>query len=207
MNGRRRPGARAFTLLELLIALGIVGVLLAVAFAGLRIGLTAWQRGEDHAEADQHVRSLMLTLASALDGAHPYRGPRGEAPERVLLFEGTLDRVALVTQTPPLPSPAPIAFTAVVIALDAGEPAGLVVRQRVLPNWNPFTEAETVLHDPAVTALALRYLDADGVWQETWDAAASRSLPLAVSADITLERHGPPRRLPILIVPLRASGR
>ena len=58
--------ARGFTLLELLLALAIVGALLAIAFGGLRVAVTSWQRGEDRAEAHQHVRSVALTLARAV---------------------------------------------------------------------------------------------------------------------------------------------
>ena len=49
----RRHGAAGFTLLELLIALAIVGALLAIAFGGLRMAISAWTRGDDRAEHAQ----------------------------------------------------------------------------------------------------------------------------------------------------------
>ena len=66
MSHRRQRG---FTLVELLLALAIVGALLAIAFGGLRVAVGAWTRGEDRAEAHQHVRSVSLTLARAVASA------------------------------------------------------------------------------------------------------------------------------------------
>ena len=73
--------ARGFTLVELLLALAIVGLLLTIAFGGLRVATAAWTRGEDRAEAHQHVRAIAFTMARALGAAYPYRAAKGEAPE------------------------------------------------------------------------------------------------------------------------------
>ena len=51
MTRARGPaGDAGFTLLELLLALSIVGALLAIAFGGLRVAIAAWGRGEDRVE-------------------------------------------------------------------------------------------------------------------------------------------------------------
>jgi general secretion pathway protein J len=198
------PGAqRGFTLLELLIALAIVGALLAIAFGGLRVALAAWAQGEDRAEAHQHLRSIAVVLGRAVGAAYPYRASAGQAPEPVVLFRGTAERVELVTQAPPMPALSTAAFTAVVIALETDEGPALVVRQRVLPNREPFSEAVVVLRDPAIHQLELAYLDAEGAWQNEWDGDAEGTVPRAVR--ITLVTHWAGRAeatLP-LTVPLR----
>ena len=58
-----RRDQRGFTLLELLLALAIVGALVVIAFGGVRIALASWRQGEERAEAYQHLRGVALTLA------------------------------------------------------------------------------------------------------------------------------------------------
>ena len=109
-----------------------------------------------------------------------------------------------VTQAAPLPQGVPAAFTAVVIALeDDAQGRALVVRQRVLPNREPFTLATVVLRDPALQALELRYLGAGGTWVETWDADAEQKLPLAVRIRFSIARDGKLEPAPPMTVSLR----
>ena len=200
-----RRGPRGFTLLEVLLALAIVGALVTIAFGGMRVALAAWRQGEDRAEAHQHVRSTALTLVRAVGAVYPYRAARGLAPEPVLLFEGDGRRVAFVTQAPPFAPAAPIAFTAVVIELEDGAEPGLVVRQRPLPNRDPFDKAEVVFRDATVTAFEIRYLDDAGAWQEEWKAENDDTTPRAVRLSIEATLQGRPVRLPPLTITLRAA--
>lgn len=197
-------GERGFTLIELLIALAIVGALLAIAFGGLDIAVKAWARGEDRAEAHQHVRSVALTLARSLSGSYPYRASRSTAPDPVVLFAGTEDRVEFVTQAAPFPAAIPIAFTAVVLSFNEGGEPGLVVRQRALPNREPFAEAAIVYRDPSVTGLKLAYLDESG-WQDSWDGAEAKATPRAVRVTVATTLNGRTEELPPLTVSLRTA--
>jgi general secretion pathway protein J len=201
MRGR---DARGFTLLELMIALAIVGALLVIAFGGLRVALAAWTRGEERSEVHQHLRGVAMVLARSVGAAYPYRASAGEAPEPTLLFRGAGDRLELVTQAAPFPVSVPIAFTALVVSVERGDQGDeLVVRQRALPNRNPFTQAEVILRDPAVPTMELRYLDATGNWQEEWDAEAQNGLPRAVRITLAIRRGDRSEPLPPLTVPLR----
>jgi prepilin-type N-terminal cleavage/methylation domain-containing protein len=199
---RRARDERGFTLVELLIAMVLVVTLVTMAFLGLRVAVRSWAQGEDRAEAHQHVRSVALTLARAMSGAYPYRASRGVAPERVVLFAGTEQRVEFVTQAVPFPAAIPIAFTAVSLALDEGNEPGLVVRQRALPNREPFSEAEIVYRDPSVTALRFAYLDENG-WTDSWDGAEAKATPRAVRITVATTFNGRTEELPPITVSLR----
>jgi len=194
--GRDRRG---FTLVELLIALAIVGALLAIAFGGLRVAIAAWTQGEDRAEVHQHLRGVALVLARAVGAAYPYRAPVGTAPDPTILFRGTAERLELVTQVPPLAPPIPVAFTAVVIGVEQDDGPALVIRQRVLPNRDPFTEAAVALRDPGIERVELRYLNASGAWQETWDAEAEHSLPRAIRITVATRWGGRTATLPLTV--------
>jgi general secretion pathway protein J len=202
VSGRAR-GEAGFTLIELLIAMTLVVALVTIAFMGLRVAVRSWAQGEERAEAHQHVRSVGLTLARAMSGAYPYRASRGVAPEPVVLFAGTGQRVEFVTQAVPFPAAIPIAFTAVSLALDEGNEPGLVIRQRALPNREPFAEAAVVYRDPSVTALRFAYLDEKG-WQDEWDGAEAKATPRAVRITVATTLNGRTEELPPITVTLRA---
>jgi general secretion pathway protein J len=198
--------ARGFTLLEVLIALAIVGALVTIAFGGLRVAIAAWRQGEERAEAHQHVRAVAFTLSRALGAAYPYRGTRGLSPEVVILFGGAAKRVEFVTQAAPLPLEIPAAFTAVVIELADGPEPGLVVRQRPLPNRDPFTEGRVVLRDPSVTSVAFKFLTEEGAWVEEWDGQNAKSIPRAVQLQLGVTVNGRVQTLPPLTVPVRVQA-
>ncbi len=166
----------------------------------------AWTRGEDRAEAHQHVRAIAFTMARALGAAYPYRAAKGEAPEVIVLFNGVEQKLEFVTQAPPLPLQAPIAFTAVVISLESGEETGLVVRERALPNRDPFTKAEIVMRDPSITSLAFKFQNEDGDWVDTWDGQELKAIPRGVQLRLGSTLNGRTQTLPPLTVTLRATG-
>jgi general secretion pathway protein J len=196
MAGRDRRG---FTLVELLIALAIVGALLAIAFGGLRVAIAAWTQGEDRAEVHQHLRGVALVLGRAVAATYPYRGALGAAPEPTIMFRGTAERLELVTQVAPITPPIPVAFTAVVIGVEQDDGPALVIRQRVLPNRDPFTEAAVALRDPGIERLELRYLNGSGAWQETWDAEAENGLPRAIRLTVAARWGGRTATLPLTV--------
>jgi hypothetical protein len=191
-------------MVELLIALAIVGALVAIAFGGLRVAVAAWRQGEDRAEAHQHVRSVALVLARAVSAAYPYRASRSDGPDPVVLFAGTEGKLEFVTQATPFPGALPIAFTAVVLAFDEGGEPGLVVRQRALPNREPFSEARIVYRDPSVTTLKFAYLD-EGGWKDAWDGAEAKATPRAVRITVATALNGRVEALPPLTVSLRTA--
>jgi general secretion pathway protein J len=178
---------RGFTLMEVVIALAIVAVLLAVMFGGLRVAVGAWRQTDARADDLQHVRSLNQLLIRVVGGTHPYRvAAPGSATQ--LVFEGEPDRVAFVTATPPVPFGPPIAFAAVTITRDA---SGLLISQKPLPARDPFERLTSGLTDPTVANVRLRYLrpardgqPGGGTWEDHWDGARERTLPSAI--EITL---------------------
>lgn len=201
-----RAGRRGFTLIEVVIALTISATLIVVLFAGLRVGLAAWQRGEERAEALQRTRSITQILNRSLGATYPYRASATVKDPARLLFEGEPDRLAFVTSAAPFPAAEPIAYTAVTLAQDPD--AGLAIRQKALPNENPFERLQPAAVDGAVTGIAFRYLtdDFQRTWTDHWDAAAAKSLPLAIEVTLTTPQGGRAVKQPPLMITLRVPA-
>ena len=201
---RSRP--RGFTLVEVVIALTIVATLLVVMFGSLRVGLAAWQRGDERAEVLQRARSLTQIVTRSLGAAHPYMTSRQSGEAARLLFEGAPDRVAFVTAAPPFPTAAPIALTAVTLSQEVGPLPGLALRQKPLPNDKPFDLGlQPALVDGTVSDVRFRYQrESDRAWTESWDAAEEKVPPLAVEMTLTIVQAGrsAQKQQPPLIVSL-----
>ncbi len=192
------------TLLEVLLALAILAVLVLLLVSGLRVGLRAWEAADRRAARQQETRALVELLTGALASAFPYYGRLGEAPRRVLLFEGEAAAVRFVTAAPPLALDAPAApFHAVSVALGEG---GLRLVERLVPADEPFGEESSLLLSGDVTGLTFEYLDEDGRWRSEWRGEEARALPVAVRVELEVRRGGRTEALPPFVVPI-ALGR
>jgi hypothetical protein len=130
--------------------------------------------------------------------------PTGEGRQLTLLFEGEPGRIAFVTVSPPFPADSAIAFTAVTFSVEGGTP-GLAVRQKALPNLDPFELLLPVLVDPAVDGIGFLYQRETGEWVDRWDAALERALPRAVEVTLSTALNGRSLDTPPFVVPLRAT--
>ncbi len=197
-----RARATGFTLLELLLALGIVALLLVIVSGGLRVGLIAWQRGEERTAKLDRARGLVVLLEHALAGAFPYRVTTETEQELRILFEGRPDRLTFATLSPPLPMGPTTAFSAVRLTVDEG---GLALRQQVLPNRIVLDRLDPMLVDAHTTAVRFRYLGLEPEsWQDAWDITKEEALPRAV--EITLVTGvGARSAQQILTVPIQVT--
>ena len=205
----KRRTESGFTLIELVLALSIVAIMVTMLFSGLRVGLRAWQRGEERAAVLQHSRSMNQLLETALAGAYWYVAKAAqEDPAPILLFKGEADRLSFVTVAPPMPPPTPIPFVAVTLSVDADSAPGLAIREKVLPNFDPFEAVAPSVVDPTIASVRFRYLRDGGGWEEAWDSAEEHTLPQAIEVTLTPALNGraePPPPI-VLMVPIRVNA-
>lgn len=205
----KRRGARGFTLIEVVLALSIVAIMVTMLFGGLRVGLRAWQRGEERAAALQHSRSMTQLLEAALAGTYWYVGRTDQNnPTPILWFKGEADRVSFVTVAPPLPFPVAIPFVAITLSVDTGSAPGLAIREKALPSWDPFEAVTPSVVDSTIASVRFRYQRAGAGWEETWDSAEERTLPQAIEVTLTPAVEGgvePPPPI-VLTVPVRVNA-
>jgi len=199
-------GAQGFTLIELVLALTIVAVMVTLLFAGVRVGLRAWQRGEDRAAYLQHGRSLNQLVEESLGGIAPFAGQPDELTVNpVLLFKGDTDKVSFVTVAPPMPLPAPMPFVAVTFSVDSGTSPGFAIREKALPNFDPFEAVAPAVVDPMITNVKFRYLRNTGGWEDSWDAVTELALPQAIEVTLVTTVGGRPQTGAPILVPIRMN--
>jgi general secretion pathway protein J len=199
---RRRLG---FTLLELLLALSILGVILAVVAGALGVTVRAWEKGERLAEVQQRSRTILEQLRRQLGSTVVLFGAREDQP--LVAFSGGPGRVEF-TSTLAMASKAGAAAVHVTYVVEPG-PDG---RARLLLYEDP-VEPEDYLSDrplahgsePRLLAADLEdvvfeYLAGTGGgpdlrWLPAWQPGDPAESPRAVRITFTGAQGGHPVRV------------
>ncbi|MGB5062905.1 MAG: prepilin-type N-terminal cleavage/methylation domain-containing protein [Candidatus Competibacter sp.] len=95
--GRRQKG---FTLLELLVAITLMGLVLVVLYSGLRLGLNGWDSGERRAEATNRLRSVQEFLRRQLAQSMTVYEINNDRWERFVVFAGRSKGIEFVAPMP-----------------------------------------------------------------------------------------------------------
>jgi general secretion pathway protein J len=90
----RRRVPDGFTLLELLVALSLLGMMIAALVGGLRLGTRAWESGRVSASLDE-AETAARAIASQIERAFPATTRRIKGPP-VVAFDGRADSLRFV---------------------------------------------------------------------------------------------------------------
>ncbi|MEW6077238.1 MAG: prepilin-type N-terminal cleavage/methylation domain-containing protein [Thermodesulfobacteriota bacterium] len=210
---RQIPAGSGFTLLELMISMTILAMMVVILFGGFRVGVRAWEKGENDLDARQRQRIVLDLLRRQLASvcATEVLDPNGQE----VLFRGGPRSMAFVSHVSLVPgSLNGLAYVTYAVDRDkSGGPAERLV----------FSETEVV---QAGGTAAARNMDGAGYaellsgaeriefsylksrpdnreapWQETWDPAVETAPPRAVRIMV----KGSESRAPIYMI--AAAGR
>ena len=184
---------RGFTLLEILVALAVFGLLLAGLSQTVRFGLLAWRQEArmsdaktDLEAADRSLRSIIENLAPADEA-----GRAGITGSADTLTGRTRLRVpgSGVEQIP--------------------IEAGLAVSgTRLVLRWRPYHHGDPLRPPPppqeaelidGVARLGIAYWKSTGLWTSSWNEP---DLPLLIRLRLTFAGDNPPRWPDIVVAPL-----
>lgn len=89
---------KGFTLLELLIAITLLGLIMASLFGGLRLAARSWDAGEARVDRATHLRAVTRFLKNELNSIYPMRWKKATTP--ALAFVGEKDSIQFIGQLP-----------------------------------------------------------------------------------------------------------
>lgn len=208
-RGARRPRARGFTLLELVVALTLLALMAAVMFGALGFAGRSWEGGEAKAEAVSAMRLSEGFLRSQLESMHPLR--MRKVVEFPLLFAGARDELRYAAPLPSRISGGGIWYYRLAVRKE-GERSQLVL-ERIVPDVDATSVPEFVDADRSILAddiaeLRIGYFGRDPgaaqaatpSWREQWDDR--NKLPQLVRIEVLPSKGRP---WPVLLVAPRQA--
>ncbi len=185
-HARDRSSAAGFTLIEMVIAMVIFGMIAAVVYSAFYFGHRAVTSGERAADENQRMRLAVEFLGRQVRSTVYYFAKHDE--ESVAFFLGYADGMSFVTSAPQ--SHGGTGLAAVTYRLVDGK---LVVEERTnfrptdlySPPANARVERAVLLE--GFTSLRFEYLpreEMDLGWTDKWDARDEDTLPAAVRVTV-----------------------
>jgi general secretion pathway protein J len=203
-------GVRGFTLLELLIAITLLGLLAGLLFGGLSFGVRVWEKGDAELEKMAELQIAQGLIRRMISRALVSDFPEGQ-DEDAAIFEGTPNTVRFVGPAPAQSLPGGF-YRLSIRADDESEKSRLVMSWRLLDPDEPGVGAGTgededenvVVLVENIADVSLEFFgpdneegDGDPLWQDRWEDMPS--LPLLVRMNVTFP-DGDRRIWPELVV-------
>jgi prepilin-type N-terminal cleavage/methylation domain-containing protein len=193
---------RGFTLLELILSIGILSVVLVTIYATLSMGSRTWEKGERDIEKIQRERVVMNLLSREIKSAFPYKVTPSELDDHkeFYAFDGKKDSISFVSGVPLRGERGGLSW----LTFWVDEDLGLVVIERDALRADIFEERDSLdeddmeVLDPRVTDIQFEYYqlksgktegEGEGEWEEKWDAEKEGTLPHAVKVMLTIEEE------------------
>ena len=190
---------RGFTLLEVVVTLTILGLIVLIVFGAFRLGLGAWDRGEQTREEYQRQRTATQLIHRQIKSVVPYKIKAQKAEGDYLAFEGKGRSLKLVS-TLSLKAARPNGLVFAVYEFKEGGSEGgrLVAYEKRVVNKDFFEEG--LAEDQGISVLEglsdvrfeyFREEDkektrAEG-WMNEWSAKEEKELPSALKMILTFK--------------------
>ncbi len=196
----QRRADSGFTLMELLISITIMGVILTIIMAGLRIGTRAWETGTRDVESHQRLQIVLSLVKNQLAAACPENIRKPEMDP--YLFRGDDRSMELISRTSIVPGNhhGKVYVIYRIIADNDGGWTLTAAEQSLVhiePGEERFVMEETAFYELIAGAhqIDFEYLgpSVDGVreWLRIWDPETHDKWPAAVRISLRINEKEP----------------
>ena len=183
---KKRIQSLGFTLIEVILALGLTSLILGLLSTGVFLVADDWNRNSDVLDQSLDEALSILQIDRSLHGAFPHSFTNEKTLSRQLFFTGEDDYLSWVSTVSPQRS---AGLTTWELYSVAGEGTYLTLVPAYSDNpRSRLDEAEPMLLFPGYEvefSYLYEELDENKVWIEEWEAQELLSLPLAVYARFT----------------------
>jgi general secretion pathway protein J len=172
-----------FTLIEIMLALGLTAMLLSLLSSSVFIVAQDWNRNSDVLDENLDEALTLLQIDRALHGAFPHSFTNAETLSRQIYFTGEDDYLSWVSAVSPQRTPGLTTWELYSVD-DEGVYLTLVPAYSDNPSER-LQETEPILLLPNYTvefSYLYEELDENKLWTEEWEGRELLSLPLAVYA-------------------------
>jgi len=203
-----------FTLIEMVLAVSIFSMVVAVMFSSFRLGLSAWKKGEKDIEFFQQIRAVSDLLRREINSTYPYKITPGllDTHKSFFAFFGKSDSLKFVSYANLHIKDRGLSLMEMWVedgkGLMVGEGAALVSNLSDLEDIPLRDEEMSFVISPDVEKIELRYFDREkkedeGEWLEQWNPKDKQSrLPLFVDIVLTFKDNNDDELKERLIVPI-----
>jgi general secretion pathway protein J len=163
-----------FTLIEVLIAMTLLGIMVVLLFSSMKISADSWQKGEDKITQVNDVAVVYQFFQHHLAIAKPLWKDFAEDSEQTFSFQGKSQELQFVSSFPASAKRSGLQLFSLNLINDGGEQ---VIQVSITPFF-PVAEGEEWLKEEVVLLrhvrdFSLSYYGLDetqteGVWQEDW---------------------------------------
>ncbi|MDT8320624.1 MAG: prepilin-type N-terminal cleavage/methylation domain-containing protein [Xanthomonadales bacterium] len=186
--------SKGFTLVELLLAVSLMSMLLALAYGGLRAATRAADKGQTILEDSSRIRMAHQFVRKQLNQAVPLAFAEDEADDTRVVFEGSAQSIRYVA-----PMPGYLGFGGLQVQELAIVPGRngmeLVLSHALLQEFEEarLYEREPILLVGNIASGEFNFLGRDEEsgeltsWSNSWDSTLG--LPLSVSLDLEFEEE------------------
>ncbi|MCX8043865.1 MAG: prepilin-type N-terminal cleavage/methylation domain-containing protein [Desulfobacterota bacterium] len=196
MTKRRARLSDGFTLIEMVLAISIFAMVIAIMFSSFRLGISAWTQGERDIEYHQRIRAVADVLYRQISAAFPYWVTPGELDthESCIAFFGDTHALRFVTYAPVQKCVNGLSLVEIWHESDRGLMLGsgpaLASSRAELDRIVLRGDASATVLSPEAQSISFRYFDKkkhdqQGEWLEQWDPRDKNiRLPRMVEATV-----------------------